>query len=97
MSRPLEKSQDSTFPGLLSIVGREMPPEPEFSSVPIIQALTSADILQLYQEMARIRAFDTLAIRYDQAGLMGGLQFVQGGQESGLPAPAPRSGTFDNE
>ena len=59
-----------------------MPPESDFASAPVNRALTPEVKLQLYQDMSRIRAFDTMAIRYYQAGHMGGFLFVQGGQEA---------------
>ncbi|WP_395747247.1 thiamine pyrophosphate-dependent enzyme [Prosthecobacter sp.] len=56
--------------------------ETDYSLAAVNAALTPADKIQLFREMARIRAFENVAVQHYQAGRMGGFLILQVGQEA---------------
>lgn len=59
--------------------------ETDYSQAAVNAALTPADKIQLFRQMARIRAFELTALQHYQAGRMGGFLILQTGQEA-IPA-----------
>jgi pyruvate dehydrogenase E1 component alpha subunit len=58
------------------------PPVLDFAQSPVNQALTPERKIELYTQMVRIRQFETLALKYYQAGKMGGFLHLYIGQEA---------------
>jgi pyruvate dehydrogenase E1 component alpha subunit len=68
----------------------------DFASSPINQALTAEDKIDLFRTMARIRRFEQAALKYYNAGKMGGFLHLYIGQESVATGTISLCGEFDH-
>lgn len=68
----------------------------DFSDSPINKTLTNSEKIELFRTMMRIRRFETISLKYYNAGEMGGFLHLYHGQESIATSCASLMGDHDH-